>query len=183
MREKGTSIPVLGLEAQPRSPADVRRPAAPAGGGSSLAFRVAAVVGAVVALVGWTDLAFAWFPLEWGNLEWEFGSSSRTFDGLPLSTMGVAAMAAAAVGSGSRRGTLIVLLFGALSLLLVIAAAALYWINVPPAWAAAPEPILASLKMAALRTSIFMVVYLVFYSWLTWFLWRGWRAFPSGGKA
>ena len=106
MREKGTSTPVLGLENAPRGPVDVRRPAAaPGTSQATAAFRVAGVIGIVIALVGLTDLAFAWFPLEWGNLEWEFGTSSRTFDGLPLSTIGIGALAASATFAADEAST------------------------------------------------------------------------------
>lgn len=196
------STPVLGLDnqakasgqpresgqgresAQGRTSGESRRPPAAATAGNTLAaLRVAGVVGAVIAIVGWTDLAFAWFPLEWGNPEWEFGTSSRTFDGLPLATIGVGAIAASAVGLGSRRGMLLTLALVLVSLLLVFGAALMYWLTVPPAWAAAPDSILASLKIAALRTSIFMILYLAAYSWLAFFLWRRWRGLPSGGTS
>lgn len=179
MREKGTSTPVLGLEPPPKGTVEARRPAIATSSSHALAaFRVTGVIGAVIALVGFTDLAFAWFPFEWGNLEWEFGTSSRTFDGLPLVTIGIGALAASAIGLGSRRGVLATFLLVLLTWLLVVGSLAIYWLNVPPAWAAAPAPILASLKIAALRSSIFMIVYLGSYSWLILFLWRRWRSFP-----
>lgn len=179
MREKATSTPVLGLDTPPKGSVEARRPAVAASGSHALAaFRVAGVIGAVIALVGFTDLAFAWFPFEWGNLEWEFGTSSRTFDGLPLVTIGIGALAASAIGLGSRRRVLGTLVLVLTTWLLVVGSLLIYWLNVPPAWAAAPVPILASLKVAALRSSIFMVVYLGSYSWLIVFLWRRWRSFP-----
>src|SRR5688500_7396536 len=56
--------------------------------------------GGVITLVAAGDLALAWYPFRVGVPEWEFGTIAASFAGLPLLTMGLAAL----LGSMLARG-------------------------------------------------------------------------------
>jgi hypothetical protein len=60
-------------------------------------------IGGLLALAGWVDVLLLWIPLHLGRPEWEFGTVSSTFDALPLATIGLAILIAAAVAKGRRR--------------------------------------------------------------------------------
>lgn len=173
------SIPVLGIKADAPATGKVKTRPARTEPIDSPALRVAALVGFAIAAIGWTDLLFAWFPPDFGNFEWEFGTSSRTFDGLALGTIGFGALVGALAGLGRRRAIMVAAVVSSLMLLFVAGSALLYWLSIAPAWGASPQPIREALKVAFFRTSVFIVLYLVVYGWLTWFTWRGWRNTPK----
>src|SRR4051812_23372089 len=58
------------------------------------------VVGIAVAVVGVIDLAMLFFPAQWASLDWEFGTLSAVVQGMPLVTLGIGMMCAAAVANG-----------------------------------------------------------------------------------
>lgn len=133
-------------------------------------------IGLAMTIAGWLDVALAWVPTRFGNNEWEFATVSRTFDGMALGTLGVSLFA---VGAMLRRYRLllglIVVVF-ALMTCFVLAAAGLYLLNVPVAIGGVQDQVRGLLNVAILRTSAFIVVYVLLYSWLTWFCWRQYRA-------
>ena len=53
--------------------------------------------GLVFLVIGLLDLGLGWFPLHFGNPEWEFGTVTRTFDSLPITVLGLALTLASAV--------------------------------------------------------------------------------------
>ena len=88
-------------------------------------------VGLAFALVGFLDIALAFFPSAFGNAEWEFGTISATLNGLPLPALGLAMLLASGVVQGSRAKT-----YGAIGMLavltLLLAGAAFLYITVVP---------------------------------------------------
>ncbi len=128
--------------------------------------------GLTMAMVGLIDLAMAWWPPHFGKGEWEFGTASRTFNSLALGTTGFIALVSAGVLGGWTRGLralAVVSLFGTLFLL---AAFVLFGLNVPLALSAVPATARAGLVRAIVRTTLFAVLYLLFYGWLSWYTWR-----------
>lgn len=142
---------------------------------ASIGWTVAIAGGVAIAIVGWTDILMAWYPLQFGSLEWEFGTISRTFDGLPLGTVGLLGIVAGLAAGGRRRGMLVMSAILAVITLVLIGLAGLYLLDAAPAWAASAPPVRETLKVAFIRTPIFIVTYVVLYSWMTWFTWRQWR--------
>ena len=102
-------------------------------------------MGVVFAAVGLLDLALAWYPFEFGNPQWEFGTVSRTYDTLPITALGLTLL----LGSGVARGTrwwvrtvgIVFLLMG----LVVAAGLVLYALNIPLALSSVADNELASL--------------------------------------
>ena len=109
-------------------------------------------LGVTFLLVGGLDIALAWYPFNLGNAEWEFGTISQTFDGLPVVTMGLALCLGAAIARGWRQG---VRLFGILFLVaavLIIAALVIYGLNLPLAFKSVQNPLLRTgLKKAVTK--------------------------------
>lgn len=128
--------------------------------------------GGTLFAIGCIDLGFAWFPLRLGVGEWEFGVVSRTFDGLVLVMLGVLGMVGGAVLRGSRLLLTLALVLAIGGLLFLLGCVVLYGLNAPIALRQIPAEARPSLVRAMSRTSMFMVVYLLFASWLTIFTWR-----------
>ena len=102
-------------------------------------------MGLVFTLVGLLDLALAWYPVQFGNPQWEFGTVSRTYDTLPITALGLALLLGSGVARGARwwvRTVGVVLL----ALGLVVAAGlVLYALNIPLALTSVAGDALASL--------------------------------------
>ena len=127
----------------------------------------------VFLLVGGLDVALAWYPLNLGNPEWEFGTISATFDRLPLVTMGLIFLVGSGVARGTRwlvRGVALVMVVAGVTILL---AAILYATDVPLALDAAPNPVVQlGLRRAIAKTAGQGVLYPVAYVWVGIRAWR-----------
>lgn len=153
------------------APAKAASPARGRVDGASL-FAPAFALGLLLCLVAAIDLGFVWFPLRFGNGEWELVNSGRTFDAMTLPTVGLVLLAVAAALRGSRW------LFGAVAavatllLLCLLLAAGLYALNVPVALGAVPDQAKSALVRSMVRTALLMSLYLPMYGWFSWFTWR-----------
>ena len=111
-------------------------------------------LGVLLTVVGVGDFALAWYPSAFGTPEWEFGTVAASFSGLPLVTMGFAALLGSAVASGRRWlviGTASVL---ALSGIGVVALFLLFLTNVPMAVQGAEGVIALGIKKVVVKTSM-----------------------------
>ena len=135
------------------------------------------------ALLGWlgwlftvvaaADLALAWFPTNFGNAEWEFGTATTTLEHLPLLAVALALIFGSAVARGAK-GTLKVI-----SLVLVVVALSLIGTgivlgrNIGIATASVTDPVIrGGLNRSILQSLIHAVVYPVTFGWLGI---KGWR--------
>jgi hypothetical protein len=111
--------------------------------------------GFFMAGIGLGQLALYFFPATgFGSPEWEYGASAQMIGALPLPTVGLAALFAAAFASGSRRGLValgIVLLLIAVA---VFGALALFWSVAPMAMRATPEPAVDAIRQTIARTTL-----------------------------
>lgn len=129
-------------------------------------------VGVVFVVVGGADLLLAVLPTGFGNPEWEFGTVTSVLDGMPVPTLGLVAVLAAARARGSRLARVVAVLLGLLALA-VVAAAVLYATTVPIALRSVTEPVVRTgLLKAVAKTAVQCVVYPV---GLTWLAVAGWR--------
>ena len=119
--------------------------------------------GLVLAVAGLGDFFLTWFPLQFGSPEWEFGTIAAAFSGLPLVTMGFAAMLGAAsarrirwqlTGMGATLTALGVVLIGALVVFLLV---------VPVALAAVEGPARLGVIKAIVRTTMLGVLFSATY--------------------
>lgn len=124
------------------------------------AWRIVSVLGAAFLAIGLFDLALAWFPLALGSPEWEFGTVTRTLDGLPVPVMGAALALAAALAGGSRV-TARVMAVLMLALAVIVVAIGILWATTLP-FAFKPvtnDVVRLGLTKAVAKTSMQLLVY------------------------
>ena len=120
-------------------------------------------LGVLLAVVGLGDFVLAWYPLRFGVAEWEFGTVASTFAGLPLVTMGFAALLASGLARG--RGWLVrlmgwwLVLFG----VVVLAALVVFLTDVPIALRAVTGDAALGIKKAIAKTTMLGVVFSAAY--------------------
>ena len=138
----------------------------------ALLWIVVAWTGLAIAVVGWFDLALLWYPLRFGDPEWEFGTISAHLDGMPLGTVGLAMLVAGAIGRGWRRGARILAVLCLLVVVGLLAISVIYLLDVPLALPATAPQVRPVIMKAMLKAGVFSATYTVLYAWLAWFLWR-----------
>jgi hypothetical protein len=131
-----------------------------------------AASGTAVFMIGWVDLALLWIPWDFGNVEWEFGTIGAHMAAMPLSTVGLALLAAGAVGHGWRGLTLALAIIAGLILAFLVAIGAVYALTLPVAYGGAPPGMRLVLWKAMGKTSGFLVIYATFHGWMAVYLWR-----------
>lgn len=130
-------------------------------------------IGLVFAVVAGADLALAWYPLKFGDAEWEFGTVTTFFGGLPLLTMGLGLSFAAAVARGNLiRLRMLSIVLGMVGAIL-LAALVLYLTTLPTALATQMDPLIKTgLNKAILKTSVEGVLYPLCYLWIAVLGWK-----------
>ena len=130
-------------------------------------------IGLVFAGVGGVDLLLTWYPMQFGNSEWEFGTVSAALDGLPVLTLGIALL----MGSGAARGErwlirTMAMVYVLLAVFILIAAV-LYVTNVPIALKAVTQPVIRTgLKKAIAKAAGQSVLYPLAFLWIARKAWR-----------
>lgn len=130
-------------------------------------------IGLVFAVVAAADLVLAWYPLKFGDAEWEFGTVTTVFGGLPLMTMGLGLSFGAAVARGNiLRLKMLSVVLGLIGVLL-LGALVLYLTTVPTALATKMDPLIKTgLSKAILKTSLEGVLYPLCYLWVATLGWK-----------
>ncbi len=162
--ERGARKQILQPVSQDRAAPFVAEP--------STLWLILAVLGVTIAVIGWTDLALLWYPLNFGNPEWEFGTISAHYDGLPLGTIGLATSAVAVMGLGWRLATRVLSGLFALITLGLVGIFVIYLLDVPVALGGVAPAIVPIIKKAIAKAVVFATVYMAFYGWLSVYLWR-----------
>lgn len=119
--------------------------------------------GLLLAFVGLGDAALNWYPLGLGKPEWEFGVMAMTIAGLPLPTIGLAAMLASVVAHRRRRGILSMAWLFVLLALGVIAVYGLFLLVVPLALRAQGQVANLVVKKTIAKTSLMALGFTVAY--------------------
>ncbi|HKV70945.1 MAG TPA: hypothetical protein VJN62_06820 [Gemmatimonadales bacterium] len=129
------------------------------------AWQALAWLGGLLAVVGLGDFVLAFVP--WGSgPEWEFGTVASVFAGLPLPTLGLAAILGAAYARGRRRTVI------GMGVVLLLLAVAVGWMlvtfltDIPIALkSGAQAEVMLGLKKAMVKTALlgalFGLAYLV----------------------
>lgn len=138
----------------------------------TLVWRVVVVLAVAVAVVGWIDVGLLWYPLHFGSPEWEFGTVSAHFDGMPLATLGLGLTAAAMIGLGWRRRTRLLAVLMALIGLGLAAILMIYALDIPLAFHGVQPQMRSALEKAVVKTLSYGVIYTVLYWLLSLILWR-----------
>lgn len=134
-------------------------------------------LGLVFAVVGGLDILLAWFPTNFGNSEWKFGTVTTTLGSFPLFSMGLIFLTVSGVGRGRRWliGTMAGVL--ALVVLLIVWWAVLYLPEVSSGLASVTDPtIKMGLRRAVMKTRTQLVMYPVILGWIAVIAWKRWRS-------
>lgn len=135
-------------------------------------------IGIVILAVGSADIVLTWYPTSFGDFEWEFGTVSASFNGLPTVTLGMGLWLAAALKGGRRRLSLALSAGFALLAVLVVLAAMLYATTAPVALSSvAGTAVEIGLKKAVAKTTIQGLFYPIGFLLIGW---KGFRTAKSG---
>lgn len=125
-------------------------------------------IGLTFLVVGGMDFALTWFPTDFGNPEWEFGTVTQSFNGLPIVVLGLGLLLASSIHTG-RTWLSWVAAVGASGLLLWVLAGAVIWsMTVSIALRGTPDAVLAGVQKAIARTAVQSVAYLILLGFLAW---------------
>ena len=135
------------------------------------AWRVLGWIGLVFLIVGGMDFVLVWTPTNFANREWQFGSVTQSFNGLPILLLGVGLLTVA--GEQAERtwwqwvGTV-----AAAALLLAVVGGFLLWAsNVSLAMATVPENLARGVQEAIAKTAVQSVAYTAILGYLLGRVW------------
>jgi hypothetical protein len=121
------------------------------------------------AVLGWTALAFlvvggfdfalTWYPPDFGNREWEFGTVTASLNGLPILLIGIALLLAASIQTGRRWWAILATVASLVMLVWVAVGAVLWATNVPLALESVPPELAVGIKKSLAKTVVQSVVY------------------------
>lgn len=140
--------------------------------GGEMAWATWALVGWALVIVGFIDIAMLYFPARLASVDWEFGTISGTVDGMPLMTIGMGAITAAAAARG-RRGWMRAISVAQLVVTLVLLVLlGIYASDIPVALRAVEPALQPTLTKAIIKTVVMGGVYVVLYVSLGVWTWR-----------
>lgn len=137
-------------------------------------------IGLAFLVVGGTDFLLTWIPVDFGNQEWEFGTVTQSFNGLPILLLGVGLLTVAAKAVERRWWELLGLGASALLLAWVVAGAVLWSLNLSLALEMVPQELEIGVRRAVAQTLVQCVTYTLALSYLTL---KGWTAVRSKSAA
>jgi hypothetical protein len=132
------------------------------------------VAGAVFTLTGWAEVLLIWYPIHFGHPDWEFDTIARTFDLLPLGTVGLTLVSAAIIARGGKPWPIRILAVVFMVLMVVaFLCAADYLYRLPEQWQRLSQPGRPEgAKRAIAKTIVFMVGFTSAYAAAGQVLWR-----------
>jgi hypothetical protein len=130
-------------------------------------------IGLVFTVVALADLVLTWYPARFGDREWEFGTATTVFGGLPLFAMGLMLAVGAAVARGNLRLLRIWSVVLGVIAVVLLAVLLLYARSVPVALQTVTEPVLkVGLNKAILKTALQGVLYPAAFLWVATLGWK-----------
>lgn len=131
-------------------------------------------IGFVLAAIGAADVFLTWYPVDFGNAEWEFGTVSQSLNALPTVTMGLGLWLGSSLVA-QRRWLSRSLSVAFVVLAVGIVAAALLWLmTVPIALDSVQQSSIAvGLQKSIARTALQSVLYPVVFAVVGI---KGWKA-------
>lgn len=130
-------------------------------------------LGTVFAIVGGLDILLAWYPPDFSNMEWKFGTVTTTLNSLPLLTVGLVLLTGSAIARGRKwlMRTMLVLLL--LLVIAILGCAAMYLPQISPALNSVTDPtVRIGLRRAVLKTVVQIVAYTIILSWIGFLTFR-----------
>lgn len=139
-------------------------------------------MGLTFLVVGGFDFALTWFPTDFGNPEWEFGTVTQSFNGLPIVVLGLGLLLASSILT-DRTWLSWVAAAGAFGLLVWVLLGAVVWtFTVPVALSGTPQEVLLGLQKAIAKTAMQSVLYSVLLGYMTWRAVGAIRGFIGSGR-
>jgi hypothetical protein len=130
-------------------------------------------VGLVFAIIGLFDVVLAWYPLNFGNPEYEFGTYSQVMNFMPLPVLGLALILAGGVARGIKWVPRVVAVVMVLMVAGILVSAVLYATNIPLALDRVKEPLIRTgLKKQIFKALVQTVVYPVALLYVSVKAWR-----------
>lgn len=131
------------------------------------------VVGAGFAVIGVVDLFLVWYPPDFGNAEFEFGSVTACLNNMPIVALGLTMW----LGSGAARGKKWVVRLGATAIFLlatlIVVGAVLFLTDIPLALQSKVEPlVMTGIKKSILKTLVQAAIYPVVLMYVAVRAWR-----------
>lgn len=123
-------------------------------------------IGFAFLVVGGSDFALTWYPMSFGNREWEFGTVTASFNGLPILVLGLGLLYAASLQYGRRWWAAVSLIVSAVLMLWVVGGAIIWATNVPLALQSVPAEVMTGIKKALVKTTIQSLSYPVILGFL-----------------
>lgn len=130
------------------------------------------VVGIAISVVGFIDIAILFYPPNWASLDWEFGTLNGVVEGLPLLTVGMGAMSAAAVANGWVLTRRLMALLTILMALLLAVVGIMFALDVFAVLKVVQPAMKPTLKLTAVKISLMTVTYFMLYLALGVWTWR-----------
>lgn len=136
-------------------------------------WRLLGGAGFAFAVVAAADLALAWYPLGFGNAEWEFGTVTAVLGNFPLLIMGLGLLFSSAVGRGKAGLLKAISGLWLVLALMVVAMLALYARRVPEALQVVTEPVLREgIVESMVKVAVQGVFYPLAFAWMGI---KGWK--------
>jgi hypothetical protein len=130
-------------------------------------------VGLVFFIVGLFDVVLAWYPLNFGNPEYEFGTYSQVMNFMPLPLLGLALFLASGVARGIKWVSQAVAVVMILLVAGILVGAMLYATNIPLALDRVKEPLIRTgLKKQIFKTLVQAVIYPIALLYVSVKAWR-----------
>ena len=121
----------------------------------------------VFALVSLADIALAFLPTDFGNVEWEFATATQVLNNLPLAVVGVGLLGVAGVGRRTDPWVSVSVALAGFIIAVLLLVAVLFLKNIPVALRSVTDPILQQgLKESVLRSAVQLVGYLAALAWM-----------------
>jgi len=110
-------------------------------------------------LVGGVDFALTWYPPDFGNREWEFGTVTASLNGMPILLLGISLLLGASLRTGRRWWAVLALVASLVMLLWVVVGAVLWATNIPLALRSVPDQLALGIKKSLVKTVVQSLVY------------------------
>ena len=149
---------------------------------SSRSWSVLGWIGLTFLVVGGMDFALVWFPPDLGNPEWEFGTVTQSFNGLPILLLGLGLLAVAALQTGRRWWGILGTAGSAGLLVWVLVGVVLWGRNVSLALETVPPEVSLGLKGAVAKTLLQSFAYPVLLLYMLKVGWSGARGSAAGSS-
>lgn len=138
-----------------------------------LGWHLLGVVGIAFSVVGLLDLALVWYPPDFGNPEFEFGSVTAVMNNLPIVALGLTMWIGSAAARGKKGSVRLVAAVMMLVAVIILAGLVLFLTDVPLALQSDVKPlVLTGIKKSILKTLVQSLVYPLV---LTFVAVRAWR--------